>query len=82
MVVKKEEEEEEEGRMPAEEEGMLVVVEGSDEAFSAGIQVFGEVFSADGESIEEELLAWILVNPALTVVGVENSRERFFRLRG
>ena len=87
MVVKKEaeEEEEEEGRMSAEEEGMLVagvVVEDSDEAFSVGIQVFGEVFSADGECIEEELLAWILVNPALTAVGVENSRERFLRLRG
>ena len=83
MVVKKEEEEE--GGMPGEEEEMLVagvVVEGSDEAFSAGIQVFGEFFSADGESIEEELLAWILVNPALTGVGVESSRERFLRLRG
>ena len=73
--------------MPAEEEGMLVagvivVVEGSDEAFSVGIQVFGEIFSADGESIEEELLAWILVNPALTGVWVESSRERFLRLRG
>ena len=85
-VVKKEEEEEEEGWMPAEEERMLVagvVVEGAwDEAFSVGIQVFGEFFSADGESIEKELLAGILVNPALTDVRGECSRERFLRLRG
>ena len=82
-VVKKEVEEEEEGGMPAEEEGMLV--EGSDEAFSK-IQVSGECFSADEESIKTELLARMLVNPALaaveTAVGVESSRDRFLRLRG
>ena len=79
-VVKKEEEEEEEeekeGWMRAEEEGAW------DEAFSVGIQVFGEFFSADGGSIEKELLAGILVNPALTDVRGECSRERFLRLRG
>ena len=82
-VVKKKEEE---SRMPAVEEGMLVVdmvVEGSDEAFSE-IQVFGECFSADEES--KELLAWMLVNPTLapveSAVRGECSRKRFLRLRG
>ena len=87
-VVKKEEEEEEveeeeESGMLAGEEGM--VVEGSDEAFSE-IQVFGECFSADEESIKTELLARILVNPASAAVGTavrgECTRERFLRLRG
>ena len=74
--------------MPAVEGGMLVVdmvVEDSDEAFSE-IQVFGECCSADGVSIKTELLAWILVHPALadveTVVRGECSRAKFLRLRG
>ena len=87
--MKKEEEEEEESRMPAVEEGMLVadmVVEGSDEDFSDK-QVFGECFSADRESIKKELLALMLVNPALDAVDTavmrgECSREWFLRLRG
>ena len=77
--------EEKEGGMLAEEEGMLmagVVMECSDEAFSE-IQV---VSICDGESINTELLALILVNPALaaveTAVVDECSRARFPRLRG